>query len=314
MTQTSDLKSLLDLVDKVFGIDRVLADTGRDVVETYYAQSGPAYERIHSDQGCMHLALNFDGVFNPVGLRVQPKAIIKELTELHGKSVLELGCGKGFNSLFIADAMPHVQCMGTDLLTPHLEKAREFASSRGATNITFEQASYEPVPDRYRGYDVVFGVETLCYAKDLDAVAGSIAAALRPGGRFVMFDVHAGSERRGLPKDMDIATRLYETSMAVTTGFIRARAWEAALERAGLQVEPTRNMTKHVQPGLLRLQGLALKTLDDWKTRLAIKALPPYLARNAISALLGPTVFRLPDGGHGGALMYQKIMATKPAD
>jgi hypothetical protein len=50
----------------------------------------------------MHLALNSDGVFSAQGYRTQPKAILQELKEMKATRALELGCGKGFNTLFVA--------------------------------------------------------------------------------------------------------------------------------------------------------------------------------------------------------------------
>lgn len=309
----NDLKGLLELVDKSYGISRVLADSGRDLVREYYAQSGPAYEAAHSKAGCMHLALNPEGEFSFEGYRRQPRSIVQEMQAIGGSRVLELGCGKGFNSLIVAQRLEGATCIGTDLLEDHLVKARALAREAGVGNLTYAQASYEPLPDRFGDMDVVFAVETLCYAQDLDAVARSVAAALRPGGRFVMYDVHRWKGDDRLPEDLATATRLYETSMVVTRGFLRAGAWEAALARAGLVVDPSKNLSRAVQPGLDRLQAMGLKALGDWKKRLALKAMPTYMARNGISALLGPLVYRLPDRNLEAALCYQRISATKPA-
>lgn len=113
--------------------------------------------------------------------------------------------------------------------------------------------------------------------------------------------------------DMAKATLLYAKSMVVSRGFIRTGAWEAALTKAGLTVAPTANLTRAAQPGLRRLQDRGLELLGDWKKRLAVKTLPKYLARNGISALLGPLVYHLPQENPAGPLCYQRITATKPA-
>jgi SAM-dependent methyltransferase len=308
-----DLKALLQMIDKIFGIEAVLSDSGENLIKKYYDQSGPAYERAHSREGCMHLALNPDGVFSPDGYRRQPRAIVREIRENGGSRVLELGCGKGFNSLIVARNLPEATVLGTDLLDDHVAKATAKAQAAGFANLGYEQASFEPLPERYRDMDVIFGVETLCYAQDLDAVARSVAAALRPGGRFVIFDVHSRLDPSEMTPDMAQATLLYAKSMVVSRGFIRAGAWEAALTRAGLTLTPTANLTRAAQPGLRRLQNMGLEMLGDWKKRLAIKALPKYLARNGISALLGPLVYHMPQAGLVGPLSYQRITATKPA-
>lgn len=315
--QTRDLKDdlggLLALVDKIYGIDRVLSETGRDVIKDYYAQSGPAYEIMHSAAGCMHLAVNHEGHYTPEGFEYQPRTIVAEMKAIGGKRVMELGCGKGFNSLTVAKLLPEAECLGTDLLEPHLVKARSFAADEGVTNLRYAQASYEPVPDQFRDMDVIFGIETLCYAQDLDKVARSVAAALRPGGRFVLFDPIATRDPKDLSPDMSAAVRLYENSTAVTRGFIAAGAWEAALERAGLSADPAQDLSQAVQPGLLRLQAAGLQVLGDWKKQIVVKAMPKYLARNGIAALLGPLVYQLPNGNRDAGLVYQKISATKRA-
>ena len=309
---TATVSEMLKLVDKAFGIDRVMKDWGREIIPEYYAQSGPAYERMHSTQGCMHGALNDDGVFSYDGYLVQPRAVMAEVAALKGARVLELGCGKGFNSLFCAQHMDEVQFTGTDLLPAHVERARLFAQEAGRSNVSYEQASYEPLPDRFRDYDVAFAFETLCYAKDTDLVAASIAASLRPGGRFVMYDMHAFGNADDLPADLARATRLYEISVAITHGFLPAGQWEASLTKAGLIVDPVQDLTAQLLPGLYRQVEMGHRTLTSWKKRLAIKAMPPYMTRNAIAALFGPAICRLGREKDDGVLAYQKITATKP--
>lgn len=310
--ETPPVAEMLKLVDKAFGIDKVMGDWGKEIIPEYYAQSGPAYERMHSTQGCMHGALNPDGVFSYDGYLVQPGAVMAEVEKLGGTRVLELGCGKGFNSLFCAQNMGGVQFTGTDLLDAHVEKARKFAAEAGQTNVVYEQASYEPLPDRFRNFDLAFGFETLCYAHDTDVVAASIAAALRPGGRFVMYDMHAYGSADDLPKDLALATRLYEVSVAITRGFIQAGQWEASLTKAGLVVDPVEDVTEQLLPGLYRQVEMSWRTLTNWKKRIAIKVMPPYMSRNAIAALFGPAICRLGRAENDGVLAYQKITATKP--
>lgn len=307
-----ELKDLLVLADKAFGSAKVMKDWGREFIPEYYAQSGPVYEKVHSTQGCMHGALNPDGVFSYEGYLVQPRAVMDEVATLGGRRVLELGCGKGFNSLFCAQHMDQVSFTGTDLLEAHVARARDFAQKAGQGNVSYEQASYEPLPDRFREFDLAFGFETLCYAKDTDAVAASIAAALRPGGRFVMYDMHAASNADDLPPDLARATRLYEISVAITRGFLPVGQWEASLERAGMVVDASQDVTQDLLPGLYRQQEMAVNSLSDWKKRLAIKAMPQFMARNAIAALTGPFICKLGRPENDGVLVYQKITATKP--
>jgi SAM-dependent methyltransferase len=309
----NNLGGLLELVDKSFGIKRILADTGRDVVKEYYAQSGPAFDAAYPDTGCMHMALILEGDFTVEGFRRQPRAIVQEMRALGGNSVLELGSGRGFNTLHLAQRLPGAHVHGIDLFEHHVTKARAMGRAAGVSNLTYEQADFEQLPERYRDLDVVFAVESLSYAQNLDRVAQSVAAALRPGGRFVMYDAQAIADIDTLEGDLSVATRLYANSTGVTRNIIKAGEWEAALARAGLQVDATRDLSKALQPGLRRIQTLGITALGDWKKRLALKALPTYLARNGVAALLGPLLYRLPQRNLGAGLGYRRISATKPA-
>ncbi|MEY4872179.1 MAG: hypothetical protein RLZZ563_1509 [Pseudomonadota bacterium] len=109
-----DLKVLLALVDKTFGINKVLADEGRDLIADYYTQSGPAYEAAYSSEGCMHLALNPDGEFSRDGYRSQPRAIVREMEKIGGSRVLELGCGTGAAFLCLAARVPRLGILAVD--------------------------------------------------------------------------------------------------------------------------------------------------------------------------------------------------------
>lgn len=311
--KNDDLKSLLQLIDDTFGIDRVLGDRGKDVVREFYEQSGRAFDAAYPDSGCMHLAIDPEGECTLDGYRRQPRAIAKDANDMGAKRVLELGCGQGFNTLILAHRLPEAEVVGVDLLASHIVSARNAARKAGLSNLRYEEDDLNALTGSYENFDLVFAVEVLSYARNLDAVAAAIAAALRPGGRFVMYDVHAIADVDSLPPDLARATRLYETSVAVTHGFHAAGTWEAALQRAGLVVEPARDLSRGIQPGLKRMQAMSQNLLGRMATRLALKVMPKYLVRNGITALLGPQVFRLPKRNQQAALNYQKIIATKPA-
>lgn len=312
-TSSNDLPSLLRLVDEIYGIDRVLADRGKDVVKEYYDQSARAFDVAYPGSGCMHLAVDPEGEFTFNGYRHQPRAIVSEANRLGAKRVLELGCGQGFNTLILAQRFPEAEVLGVDLVDTNLKKARAAASKANRPKLRYDVGDLNALVDTTEGFDLVFAVEALSYARDVDAVAHSIAAMMQPGGRFVMFDVHAVAEVDALPTDLALATRLYETSVAVTHGSHRAGKWEAALRRAGLRVGATQDISEGILPGLMRMQSMSQQLLDNWARRLAIKAMPKYLVRNGIAALLGPLVFRLPKRNPDAALCYQKVVATKAA-
>lgn len=308
------LKEALELIDRSFGIEKVLADRGKDRLAEYYHQSRIGYDRLHSARGCMHAALNRDGVYHPRGFRAQAKAAAWIINQIGARDILELGCGLGFNTRILAEQFPQCRFVGIDLLADHVAEARK--RSEGFGNLTFEQASYEPIPETLGQFDVVLAVETLCYASDPKFVARSVSRALRPGGRFLMFDGFRRSALEDMTPDMALATQLYEVSVAVTGGFWHMRDWKRAFRQAGFEPVPTRDLSDLTLPGMRVLQEKALHFLTDWKLRLAGKALPTYLARNAIAGVLGPLVTHDPGPSPVlavGGIEYARLSAFKPA-
>ncbi|AOZ69698.1 hypothetical protein LPB142_10535 [Rhodobacter xanthinilyticus] len=261
----------------------------------------------------MHLAINMDRVYHPSGFRAQAVMVKRKIVNRGAKRVLELGAGMGFNVLHLAEQLPEVEFVALDLMPAHVAAIRARAAELGLTNVTAVEASYEPIPAELGTFDVVFSVETLCYAVDLDAVAGAIARVLAPGGWFVMFDVFRNLPFEDFAPEMQRAVKLYEISMAVNNGFSNAPAWEAALTGAGMAIESCVDRSLEVLPGLCDLHRRTAPFVGDWKARLAVKAVP-YLARNAVAGILGPYVyaqFELPAGRETGPLSYMRLSAFK---
>jgi SAM-dependent methyltransferase len=307
------LDSALALIDRRLGIRAMLADEGQDRVARYYAESRPGYERVHSAEGCMHVALNPDGVFDRAGFLVQPGAVSDLIRRTGARRVLELGAGLGFNSRWLAARHPDVAFTALELLPAHVAEARRRAA--GLANLGFVEGSYEALPAGLGRFDVIFAVETLCYAADPARVAAGLARHLTPGGRFLAFEPLTAAAPASLGMQMELATRLYWLGVAVTRPVPTAGDWAAALARAGLVPEPAADLTRDAAPGLKRLYDRAVAFLNRPGVGLLLPVLPRYLARNAATALTGPFVCFGPQAGRSpgaGSVAYMRLAAARP--
>lgn len=309
------LQQALDLIDRNLGIEAMLADQGQDRVAPYYAQSRIGYDRLHSGNGCMHVALNEDGVFHRRGFRSQPDTVGWHIGQIGARRVLELGAGLGFNSRLLAGQHPGVAFTALDLLEDHVTQTHRRARAEGLDNLTAIQGSFQDLPSGRGRFDVIFAVETLCYATDPARVAAGIAAHLAPGGRFILWDPLAARPLTELSAPMALATRVYGLGVALTRGLWQAQDWTEALTGAGLQMRADVDQTLPALPGLRHLQDRALQMTTTLKGRLTLRALPRYLARNAATALTGPFVCfgpgPLPDPT-AGSVTYRRIVAEAP--
>jgi arsenite methyltransferase len=310
------LDQVLDLIDRHLGIDAMLADQGQDRVALYYAQSRAGYDRLHSGRGCMHMALNADGVFHPRGFLSQPGTVGWHIGDIGARRVLELGAGLGFNSRHLARKHPDVAFVALDLLSDHVAETRRRAQDEGLGNITAIEGSFADLPPGLGRFDVIFAVETLCYATDPAGVAAGIAAHLAPGGRFVMWDPLEVRPLSALPAQMALATRLHILGVALTRGLWRPQDWVTALTEAGLTLRANVDQTLPALPGVRHLQDRVLQMLGTRRGRLALRMLPRYLARNVATALTGPHVCFGPGpqpDQSAGAITYRRIAAEAAA-
>jgi len=107
-----------------------------------------------------------------------------------GETVLDLGCGAGFDSLIAARQVgASGRVISIDMTPAMLDKARVGASEAGRSNVEFHEAYAESLPVQDKSVDVVIsnGVINLC--PDKMAVFGEINRVLKPGGRIQLGDM-----------------------------------------------------------------------------------------------------------------------------
>src|SRR5438128_5876325 len=106
------------------------------------------------------------------------------------ETVLDLGCGAGFDSLIAARQVgASGRVISIDMTPAMLDKARVGASEAGRSNVEFHEAYAESLPVQDKSVDVVIsnGVINLC--PDKMAVFGEINRVLKPGGRIQLGDM-----------------------------------------------------------------------------------------------------------------------------
>lgn len=108
------------------------------------------------------------------------------LTDLTRLRVLEIGCGTGKNTGFLARSASSV--LALDFSASMLEKARQKIS---ASNVTFHQADLTrawPVADN--SVDLLVCNLVLEHIENLNGIMAEAARVLIPAGRFLICELH----------------------------------------------------------------------------------------------------------------------------
>jgi len=119
-----------------------------------------------------------------------PAGIRELLPDVEGKHVLHLQCATGESTLELVELGALVTAV--DISTEAIEVARE-----RAPDVAYVHADVHEFPlELHRGrFDLVYtGGGVMHWLHDLDAWAAGIAAALKPGGTFLLYDSHPVSK------------------------------------------------------------------------------------------------------------------------
>lgn len=282
------LQSHLDRINKIFGIDDILnQDITRDFIKDYYDDSNLGYTFFHSKEGSVHMALNFDGKFDEEGYCEQVKIIHSFIQEKGNiKDVLELGSGKGFNTIYLSKKNENLNFSAIDLTPEFVEKA--VRESKNIPNANFRVGDFHEIQHPGECFDLAFEIEAVCHASDVRKVLSEIHRVLKPGGYFIAFDGYRQPNFDSLDTRLAQASRLVEISMAVEEGR-KIDEWLKTAEEVGFQIEYKKDISQAIMPNLLKFKRLARKYFKrKWSAKLVLALLPGHLVKNSIAGLLMP--------------------------
>ena len=165
-----------------------------------------------------------------IGGRAATKHAIAKMALTADMHVLDVGCGIGGASRYLASAIG-CRVTGIDLTPQYVDAARELSRRTGlGDRITYEVASALAMPLADAGFDAAITLHVAMNIKDRDGLYAEVARVLKPGAQFCVYDVMQGPGEAPLYPVPWAETA--ETSHLTTPA-----ETQSLLERAGFAVE-----------------------------------------------------------------------------
>jgi len=106
--------------------------------------------------------------------------------ELAGKAVLDLGCGTGGITRFLAETYRPANIRGVDIDRRLIERAKQ--SAEGAAGLSFQAVRPGRLPFAEASFDVVFSKDAMVHIENKEALFAELFRVLRPGGMVAASD------------------------------------------------------------------------------------------------------------------------------
>lgn len=118
-------------------------------------------------------------------LKVELETIMRNIGDLRGKKILDIGCGSGRHALRIAKFASEV--VGIDISKKSIDLANQTATEMGIHNFKGQVDDYsQPVQRTY--FDSALMVNVVHHIDDIGLVLGNARESLREDGTLVIFE------------------------------------------------------------------------------------------------------------------------------
>jgi arsenite methyltransferase len=148
--------------------------------------------------------------------------VIEKLNIRAGNQILDLGCGIGWATRILAQKGPGVQAIGIDAAPAMVKRAEELSPL--TIRARYEVGQFENIDFKDGKFDMVFSMEALYYATDLEKALAEVFRVIKSGGSAqIVMDNYVGRP----------TTEGWAEAIGLNMHHMTAEDWVAAFESTG---------------------------------------------------------------------------------
>ena len=182
--------------------------------------------------------------------------VLANMAHIESKDkVLDAGCGIGGSSIWLAKNLG-ANVMGVNINESQLSKARALAEINGIQSLVhFIRRNFSDTGLESNSFDVVWGLESICYAEDKKVFLGEAKRVLKNNGRIVVADgfLKKSDLTKKERREMDI----WLEGWAVPN-LAEAQSFKKDLEELGFRNIVFKDITENVMPSSRRMYWAAV--------------------------------------------------------
>jgi 2-polyprenyl-3-methyl-5-hydroxy-6-metoxy-1,4-benzoquinol methylase len=168
-------------------------------------------------------------------------------------ALLDVGCGYGVWSLYLAQQFPNAQIHGIDPDREKIDIARQAAREAGLSNIRFEVGTAQDAPRRPFAQVSIIDVLYLIPEPEQESFLSNAVNCLLPGGRLLLKEMSERPRWKFAWNWMEewLAVRLLGITMGASFHFRPQAGWETLMRSMGLAVQTFRLDRGYIHPHIL---------------------------------------------------------------
>jgi ubiquinone/menaquinone biosynthesis C-methylase UbiE len=284
--EDKSLETYLEQVGRLFDVPQIINEKLEKPQIVRYFVANRISQLVWSWEGFFHYGLSCDGKYQKDDLTGQARLVERYVHDISARNVLELACGLGANSAFLARRNPNITFDAIDIVTKPL---RRYAI---LPNLHFQFGDYGNLGQfQDNSFDLVFVIEGLCHSTNKLQVLHEAKKKLRKGGIFVVVDGYQRDRAEPLNLSERLMWRLIEKSLSCDK-IERVLDVEGYMQKE-YSIAEREDRSPFVLPSIARFERIVRFYFSHPVSARAVNAVVPFdIMKNTIHLLLLPISVR----------------------